>query len=236
MTATNCQVGTERSLLLLFCLLQILENQRLDWDKQIKFPLFGQMNWYLGFLSVCLDNTCLKIRSLDWNQLSHLVTFTIAVFVAPLEMEVVMMVWSDFWLKFESQNRSLFPQIMGSSHLLALLLLQNLTGICACRPSHGHEQMVLQNHFWAKSSDDLLFWSKMAFRKHVTTSLFTLWMHVYHVYPIYRIFQLRFQSFLLNSHYCAQFCLLFTFQSYFHNFFWLGISKSLAFLWILWLL
>ena len=118
MTATNCQVGTERSLLLLFCLLQILENQRLDWDKQIKFPLFGQMNWYLGFLSVCLDNTCLKIRSLDWNQLSHLVTFTIAVFVAPLEMEVVMMVWSDFWLKFESQNRSLFPQIMGSSHLL----------------------------------------------------------------------------------------------------------------------
>ena len=118
MTATNCQVGTERSLLLLFYLLQILENQRLDWDKQIKFPLFGQMNWYLGFLSVCLDNTCLKIRSLDWNQLSHLVTFTIAVFVAPLEMEVVMMVWSDFWLKFESQNRSLFPQIMGSSHLL----------------------------------------------------------------------------------------------------------------------
>ena len=155
MTATNCQVGTERSLLLLFYLLQILENQRLDWDKQIKFPLFGQMNWYLGFLSVCLDNTCLKIRSLDWNQLSHLVTFTTAVFVAPLEMEVVMMVWSDFWLKFESQNRSLFPQIMGSSHLLALLLLQNLTGICACRPSHGHEQMVLQNHFWAKSSDDL---------------------------------------------------------------------------------
>ena len=218
MTATNCQVGTERSILLLFCLLQILENQRLDWDKQIKFPLFGQMNWYLGFLSVCLDNTCLKIRSLDWNQLSHLVTFTIAVFVAPLEMEVVMMVWSDFWLKFESQNRSLFPQIMGSSHLLALLLLQNLTGICACRPSHGHEQMVLQNHFWAKSSDDLLFWSKMAFRKHVTTSLFTLWMHVYHVYPIYRILQVATAFFTLffsilifarNFVYCLLFRVIF---------------------------